>query len=99
MPPAVDQELGPIDILFKRFAPLTDATAELFDVVFAANTKGQSSPRHPGSPALRVNDSLDPQSVGLDRLSILPALAGFTISAEEPISLTHICTQAWQSEA
>jgi len=42
---AVEQQLGPIDILFvnaglKRFAPLADATEELFDEVFAANTKG-----------------------------------------------------------
>jgi NAD(P)-dependent dehydrogenase (short-subunit alcohol dehydrogenase family) len=41
----VRQELGPIDVLFvnagvKRFALLTDVTEELFDEVFAANTRG-----------------------------------------------------------
>jgi NAD(P)-dependent dehydrogenase (short-subunit alcohol dehydrogenase family) len=41
----VGQALGPIDILFvnaglKRFASLTDVTEELFDEVFATNTRG-----------------------------------------------------------
>jgi NAD(P)-dependent dehydrogenase (short-subunit alcohol dehydrogenase family) len=42
---AIDQELGSIDILFvnagiKRFAPLAEATEELFDEVFSANARG-----------------------------------------------------------
>ncbi|TQM36214.1 SDR family NAD(P)-dependent oxidoreductase [Pseudonocardia cypriaca] len=41
----VARALGPIDVLFvnaglKRFASLTDVTEELFDEVFATNTKG-----------------------------------------------------------